>query len=93
VRALEVDFLGEGGPIQKADTRFYLSKKAFKRQAHDELWRGKAATSAKSLGMVGAAGERAARPDLDAVIVAAGRFLTSPDIGFRAPVTGRLVSS
>ena len=26
---------------------------------------------------------------LDAVIVAAGRFLTSPDIGFRSPVTGR----
>ena len=25
---------------------------------------------------------------LDAVIVAAGRFLTSPDIGFRSPVTG-----
>ena len=28
---------------------------------------------------------------LDAVIVAAGRFLTSPDIGFRSPVTGRPV--
>jgi hypothetical protein len=27
---------------------------------------------------------------LDALIVAAGRFLTSPDIGFRLPVTGRL---
>jgi hypothetical protein len=25
---------------------------------------------------------------LDAVIIAAGRFLTSPDIGFRSPVTG-----
>jgi len=28
---------------------------------------------------------------LDAVIVAAGCFLTSPDIGFRSPVTGRPV--
>ena len=28
---------------------------------------------------------------LDAVIVAAGPFLTSPDIGFRSPVTGRPV--
>lgn len=28
---------------------------------------------------------------LDAVIVAVGRFLTSPDIGFRSPVTGRPV--
>ena len=26
---------------------------------------------------------------LDAVIIAAGRFLTSPDIGLRSPVTGR----
>ncbi len=28
---------------------------------------------------------------LDAVIVAAGRFMTSPDIGFRPPVNGRPV--
>ncbi len=28
---------------------------------------------------------------LDAVIVAGGRFLTGPDIGFRSPVTGRPV--
>jgi hypothetical protein len=31
---------------------FYLSKEAFKRRAIDELWRVKAATSAKSLGQV-----------------------------------------
>ena len=29
---------------------------------------------------------------LDAVIVAAGRFLSSSDIGFRSPVAGRPVS-
>lgn len=50
--ALEVDLLGEGGPTYKADTMFYLSKEAFKRNAIDELWRVKAATSAKSLGAV-----------------------------------------
>jgi hypothetical protein len=48
--ALEVDLLGEGGPAHKADTLFYLSKEAFKRHVIDELWRVKAATSAKSLG-------------------------------------------
>jgi hypothetical protein len=50
--ALEVDLLGEGGPTQKADTLFYLSKEALKRNAIDELWRVKAATSGKSLGAV-----------------------------------------
>jgi len=50
--ALEVDLLGDGGPTQKADTLFYLSKEAFKRNAIDELWRVKAATSAKSLAAV-----------------------------------------
>ena len=38
--------------LRKADTLFYLSKKALKRNAIDELWRGKAPTSAKSLGAV-----------------------------------------
>ena len=47
--ALEVDLLGDGGPTQKADTLFYLSKDAFKRRVIDELWQVKAATSAKSL--------------------------------------------
>jgi hypothetical protein len=39
--ALEVDLLGEGGPTQKADTLFYLSKEAFKRHLVDDLWRVK----------------------------------------------------
>ncbi|MDR0345572.1 MAG: type I restriction enzyme HsdR N-terminal domain-containing protein [Nocardiopsaceae bacterium] len=47
--ALDVDLLGEGGPTQKADILFYLAKEALKRNAMDELWRVKAATSAKSL--------------------------------------------
>src|SRR5215469_2313215 len=49
--ALEVDLLGEGGPAQKADTLFHLSKEAFKHHVIEELWRVKAATSAKSLGI------------------------------------------
>jgi hypothetical protein len=48
--ALEVDLLGEGGPTQKADALFPLSKEGFKRRVIDELWRVKAATSAKSIG-------------------------------------------
>jgi hypothetical protein len=47
--ALEVDLLGEGGPTQKADLLFHLSKEAFKRHTIDELWRVKAATSARSI--------------------------------------------
>jgi Type I restriction enzyme R protein N terminus (HSDR_N) len=50
--ALEVDLLGDGGPTHKTDILFYLSKEAFKRRAIDDLWRVKAATSAKSLGQV-----------------------------------------
>jgi hypothetical protein len=38
--------------LQKADTLFYLSEEALKRNAINELWRVKAATSAKSLGAV-----------------------------------------
>jgi len=48
--ALEVDLLGDGGPTQKADILFPLSKEGFKHRAIDELWRVKAATSAKSIG-------------------------------------------
>ena len=47
---LEVDLLGDGTTAQKADGLFYLSKEAFKRRMIDDLWRVKAATSAKSLG-------------------------------------------
>jgi hypothetical protein len=50
--ALEIDILGDGGPAQKADVLFYLSKDAFKRRLIDELWQVKAATSANSLGAV-----------------------------------------
>lgn len=50
--AFEVDLLGDGGLAQKVDSLFYLSKEAFKRHTIDDLWRVKAATSAKSLGMV-----------------------------------------
>ena len=50
--ALQVDLLGEGGPTQKADVLFHLSKEAFKRHVIDDLWRVKAATSARSLGLV-----------------------------------------
>ena len=48
--APEVDLLGEGGPTQKADALFPLSKEGFKHHVIDELWRVKAATSAKSIG-------------------------------------------
>jgi predicted type IV restriction endonuclease len=47
---LEVDLLGDGGPTQKVDALFYLSKEAFKRRIIDDLWRVRSATSAKSLG-------------------------------------------
>src|SRR3954470_4147904 len=50
--AFEVDLLGEGGPSQKADSLFYLSKEAFKRRLIDDLWRAKAATSPKSLASI-----------------------------------------
>ncbi len=44
-----MDLLGEAGPAQKADILFHLSKEAFKRHTIDELWRVKAATSARSI--------------------------------------------
>jgi hypothetical protein len=48
--AVEVGPLGERGPAQKADVLFHLSKEAFKHHVIDELWRVKAAISAKSIG-------------------------------------------
>jgi hypothetical protein len=48
--ALEVDLLGDTSHAAKSDTLFFLSKEAFKRHAIDELWRVKAATSARSVG-------------------------------------------
>jgi hypothetical protein len=50
--AFEVDLLGEGGPSQKAESLFYLSKEAFKRRLIDDLWHAKAATSPKSIASV-----------------------------------------
>ena len=50
--ALDVDLLGEGGPTQKADILFHLSKEAFKHHVIDDLWRVKAATSARSIATV-----------------------------------------
>ncbi len=50
--ALDIDLLGEGGPTQKADGLFPVSKEAFKHHVIDDLWKVKAATSAKSLASV-----------------------------------------
>ncbi|SNS90084.1 Type I restriction enzyme R protein N terminus (HSDR_N) [Streptosporangium subroseum] len=50
--ALEVDLLGEAGLAAKTDALFYLSKEAFKRRLIDDLWKARAATSAKSLAQV-----------------------------------------
>ena len=50
--ALEVNLLGDRRLAEKADALFYLSKDAFKRHAVDDLWKLKAATSAKSLATV-----------------------------------------
>lgn len=50
--ALEVDLLGDATLAQKTDALFYLSKDAIKRRLLDELWRAKAATSARSLASV-----------------------------------------
>ncbi|MEV6860534.1 hypothetical protein AB0M44_05975 [Streptosporangium subroseum] len=50
--ALEVDLLGEAGLAAKTDALFYLSKDAFKRRLIDDLWKARAATSAKSLAQV-----------------------------------------
>ncbi|MFI6792262.1 type I restriction enzyme HsdR N-terminal domain-containing protein [Nonomuraea sp. NPDC050383] len=50
--ALEVDLLSEAGLAAKTDALFYLSKDAFKRRLIDDLWKARAATSAKSLAQV-----------------------------------------
>ncbi|MQA88537.1 MAG: hypothetical protein GEV03_28970 [Streptosporangiales bacterium] len=47
--ALEVDLLAEDSLVHKTDGLFYLSKEALKKRLLDDLWRAKAATSAKSL--------------------------------------------
>lgn len=50
--ALDVDLLGEATLAAKTDALFHLSKEAFKRRLIDDLWRARAATSAKSLAQV-----------------------------------------
>lgn len=47
--ALEVDLLSDDTASIKADGLFYLAKESFKRRQIDDLWRAKAATSAKVL--------------------------------------------
>src|SRR3954451_15007093 len=47
--ALDVDLLADGSAAHKADALFHLSKEALKRRLLDDLWKAKAATSAKSL--------------------------------------------
>jgi predicted type IV restriction endonuclease len=46
---LSVDLLSEEPVGKKADAMFYLSREAFKRHQVDELWKTRAATSAKSV--------------------------------------------
>lgn len=48
-RALEVDLLSDQSLSTKADGLFHLSKEALKHKLLDDLWRAKAATSAKSI--------------------------------------------
>ena len=50
--ALEVDLLAETTVAAKAQELFHLSKEALKRRSVDELWKAKAATSAKSIAAV-----------------------------------------
>lgn len=46
---IDVDLLSEETLAKKADAMFYLSRDAFKRKAVDELWKKRAATSAKTI--------------------------------------------
>jgi hypothetical protein len=48
-KVLEVDLLSEESLAKKADTMFFMSRDAFKRKAVDELWKKRAATSAKAI--------------------------------------------
>lgn len=46
---LDIDLLSDESVAKKADGMFYLSRDAFKRKAVDELWKQRAATSAKAV--------------------------------------------
>ena len=49
---LDIDLLSDEPVAKKADAMFYLSREAFKRKAVDELWKQRAATSAKVIAKI-----------------------------------------
>lgn len=49
---LDVDLLSDETVAKKADAMFYMSREAFKRHAVDDLWKKRAATSAKAVAKV-----------------------------------------
>ena len=49
---LDIDLLSDDPVAKKADAMFYLSREAFKRKAVDELWKQRAATSAKVIAKI-----------------------------------------
>ncbi len=49
---LDIDLLSGETLAQKADGMFYMSREAFKRKAVDDLWRQRAATSAKAVARI-----------------------------------------
>lgn len=49
---IDVDLLTDEPLAKKADSMFYMSRDAFKRHAVDDLWKKRAATSAKAVAKV-----------------------------------------
>lgn len=49
---LDIDLLSDEPVAKKAEAMFYMSREAFKRKAVDDLWKKKAATSAKAVAKV-----------------------------------------
>jgi predicted type IV restriction endonuclease len=49
---IDVDLLSDEPLAKKADSMFYMSRDAFKRHAVDDLWKQRAATSAKAVAKV-----------------------------------------
>lgn len=49
---LDIDLLSDEPVAKKADAMFYLSREAFKRKAVEELWKQRAATSAKVIAKI-----------------------------------------
>lgn len=50
--AWNVNLLGDGGPAEKADHLFYLTRESLARKQIDEAWRTKAASSPKTIARV-----------------------------------------